>query len=155
MEDQYRAIRNYNIFQQLPSDRSATIEKLVRYSAGVRGYLDSDPDALINVGKGAVPNHLCGLGARTAISAVADFPEWERIVFTVDSGASEIVVPPGVALNLPLIHTRQLGTEYEVANGGVVVNLGKKRTDIITKIGSTTSMILSFQVAKCTSHFSQ
>ena len=73
---------------------------------------------------------------------------WERFFFTVDSGASETVVPLGVARNLPLIHTSQVGTEYEVANGGVVVNLGEKRADIITKLGSKSSMIMSFQVVK-------
>ena len=58
-----------------------------------------------------------------AISAVAVLPEWERIVLTVNSGASETVVLPDVASCLPLLHTSQVGTEYELANGGVVVNL--------------------------------
>ena len=67
---------------------------------------------------------------------------------TIDNGASEIVVPPDVARNLPLIHTSQMGTENEAANGGVAVNIGEKRADIITKLGSTNSMIMSFQVEK-------
>ena len=107
----------------------------------------------MQVGKEVVPNHLCGLWARKAISAVADLPEWERIVLTVASGASEAVVLPDVARKLPLIHISQVGTEYEVANGGDVVNLAEKRADIITKLGNTNSMIMSFQVVKVHSHF--
>ena len=41
-----------------------------------------------------------------------------------------------------------MGTEYEVAIGGVVVNLGEKRAEIITKLGNTNSMIMCFQVVK-------
>ena len=58
------------------------------------------------------------------------------------------LAPPDVARNLPLIHTSQVGTEYEVASSGVVVNLGEKRADIITKLGCKNSMIMSFQVVK-------
>ena len=103
---------------------------------------------MIKVGNEVIPNHLCGLWARKAISGVADLPEWERIVLTVDSGVSETLVPPYVARTLPLIHTNQVGTEYGVANGGVVVNLGEKRADIITKFGNTNPKIVSFQVVK-------
>ena len=80
---------------------------------------------MFRVGKDVFPSSLCGLWARKAISAVADLPEWGRIVLTVDSGASETVVPPDVASCLPLLHTSQVGAEYEVTNGGVVVNLGE------------------------------
>ena len=65
-----------------------------------------------------------------------------------DATLSETVVPPGVARNLPLNHTNVVGTEYEVANGGVVVNLGEKRAGIVTKLGSKTSMIMSLRVVK-------
>ena len=81
------------------------------------------------------------LGSRSA----ADLLEWERIVLTVDSGALETVVPPDVARILPLIHTSQAGTVYEAAIGEVVVNIGEKRADMITKFGNTSSMIMSFQ----------
>ena len=80
LADQDRASRNHNIFPQLPRDCSATIEQVANSSAGTRGYLDSDPAAMMKVGKEVVPNQLCGLWARKAISAVADLPEWERIV---------------------------------------------------------------------------
>ena len=72
----------------------------------------------------------------------------ERVILTVDSGASETVVPPDVARNLPLLDTSQVGTEYEVANGGVVVNLGEKRAEIITKLGNIISSVVSFQIVK-------
>ena len=65
----------------------------------------------------------------------------------VDSGASEIVVSPDVARNLPLIHTSQVGTEYELANGGAAVNSGEKRA-VTTKLGSKNSMIMMYHVVK-------
>ena len=145
--DRTRALRNYELFHQLPCG-TAVIAQVIGSSAGIQGWLDSDSDALVKVGREVFPSSLCGLWARRAISAVADLPEWERIVLTVDSGASETVVPPDVASCLPLLHTSQVGTEYEVANGGVVVNLGERRADVIMKLGSKTSMILSFQVVK-------
>ena len=122
-------------------DCSATIDQVIKSSAGIRGYLDYDADARMRVGKEVFPNSLCEVWARNTISAVADLPELERIFLNVDSGASETVGRPDVARNLPLIHTSQVGLENEVANGGVVVNLGNKRADIITKLGSTTSII--------------
>ena len=129
----------------MPRGCSSAIEQVTCSSAGIRGYLDADPDDFMRVGKDAFPSSLCGLWARKAVNAVADFPEWERIVLTVDSGASEIVVPPDVACILPLIHTSQAGTVYEAAIGEVVVNIGEKRADMITKFGNTSSMIMSFQ----------
>ena len=95
---------NYGIFLELPRHCSATIEQVANSSAGIRGHLDADPNALIRVGKEAFPNSLCRLWAQKAISAVAGLPGWERIVLAVDSGASEIVVPPDVAAtSLPVI----------------------------------------------------
>ena len=54
-------------------------------------------------------------------------PRWERVVFTVDSGASDTVVPPGVCSLAPLHHTEKVGTEYEVANSAIITNLGERR----------------------------
>ena len=121
-KDHDGATRNYGTFHQVPRDCSATIDQVVNSSAGICGYLDSDPDVLMRVDNEVFPNSRCGLWARKAISAVEDLPERERIVLTVDTGASETVaLLPDVARNLPLIHTSQVGTEYDVANGGVVV----------------------------------
>ena len=75
-------------------------------------------------------------------------PEWERVVLTVDSGASDIVVPPHVARNLPLLHSPKVGVEYEVANGGVIVNLGERRATVKIKMNSDASFIMSFQVVE-------
>ena len=131
MEEQALAGRRYEFFHQFPKGDSASTAQILGSSSGIQGYLNFDPDK-----------------AKKAISAVVDFPEWEGVILTVDSGASETVVPPDVARNLPLLHTSQVGTEYEVANGGVVVNIGEKRAGIITKLGNNTSLVVSFQVVK-------
>ena len=102
----------------------------------------------MKVGHGVFSSTLCGLWPKKAISAVAGLQELKRVVLTVDSGASEMVVPPDVARDLPLPHTSQAGTEYEAANGEVVVNFGEKRADIITELGNNTSLVMSFQVVK-------
>ena len=57
----------------------------------------------MKVDASAFPSSLCGLWAKQAISAVADLPEWEWLVLTVDSGASATVVPPDSAPDLPLL----------------------------------------------------
>ena len=66
-------------------------------------------------------------------------------VLIVDSGASDIVVPPHVANHLPLLHSPKVGFEYEVANGGVIVNLGERRATAKTKMDGDASFIMSFQ----------
>ena len=80
--------------------------------------------------------------------AANELPEWERIVLTVDSGASETVVPPHIARNLPLMPSPKVGTEYEVANGGVVVNLGERNAEIKLAESANTSFLMSFQVVE-------
>ena len=52
---------------------------------------------------------------------------WEKLTLTVDSGASDTVIPPTMLKWLQLMHSEKVGTEYEVANGEVVLNLGEKR----------------------------
>ena len=66
----------------------------------------------------------------------------------MDSGASDTVAPPNVACNLPILHSSRVGTDYEVANGGVAANLGERRAEAITKLGSETSLLMKFQVVK-------
>ena len=148
VEEQALACRRYETFHQYPKGDAASIEQVIGASAGIQGYLAFDPDLPMRVGQEVCSSTLCGLWAKKAISAVSDLPEWERVILTVDSGVSETVVPPDVARNLPLLHTSQVGTEYEAANGGVVVNLGEKRADIITKLGNTISLVVSFQIVK-------
>ena len=52
---------------------------------------------------------------------------WEKLTLTVDSGASDTVIPPSCMEWSFLFHTPKVGSEYEVANGAVVHNLGERR----------------------------
>ena len=69
---------------------------------------------------------------------------WEKLVLTVDSGASDTVVPPQCCNWSSIFHTDKVGTEYEVANGEVVHNLGERRCTI--KTGSIGELNIAFQV---------
>ena len=66
-------------------------------------------------------------------------------LLTVDSGASDTIVPPHVARNLLSSHPSKVGIEYEVANGGVIVNECERRAAVKTKMGSEASLIMSCQ----------
>ena len=115
-------------------------------SAGIAGWLEYDPERLVRVGGQVHPERLCGLWLKQSLMAAAEMPEWERVVLTVDSGASDTVIPPSVARHLPLINSDKVGIEYEVANGGVVVNLGERRAEVSTKMGHANTFLMSFQV---------
>ena len=104
-------------------------------SAGVQGYLDFDRDSLLRVGSEVIPAGLCGLWAKQALSAAAELPQWERVVLTVDSGASDTVIPPSVARSLPLLHSSKVGIEYEVANGATIPNLRERRCAVVNVSG--------------------
>ena len=103
---------------------------------------------MLKVGDQVHNASLCGLWAKQALMAASELPEWERIVLTVDSGASDTVVPPHVAKHLPLLPSPKVGMEYEVADGGVVVNLGERKGEIKTSLNGTSSFIMSFQVVE-------
>ena len=62
---------------------------------------------------------------------------WEKLTLTVDSGASDTVIPPGCCTWAALHHTNKVGNEYEVANGAVVHNLGERR--FIMRLGQKTN----------------
>ena len=51
-----------------------------------------------------------------------------------------------MARSLPLLHSSKVGIEYEVANGGVLVNLGEKKADVMLTEKGTRSFVMSFQV---------
>ena len=53
-------------------------------------------------------------------------PKWERLTLTVDSGASDTVVPRTVCSLAPLVKGARFGTEYEIANGDTVDNEGER-----------------------------
>ena len=53
-------------------------------------------------------------------------PAWEKLTLTVDSGASDTVVPPSVCSSAPLVRGSKFGIEYEIADGNTVENLGER-----------------------------
>ena len=59
------------------------------------------------------------------LSAIND-GGWEQITLIVDSGASDTVIPPKVCRAEEFRHSSKVGTEYEVADGGVAKNMGEK-----------------------------
>ena len=78
--------------------------------------------------------------------SVVQESEWELIVFTVDSGAPDSVVPLSVRLGLPLMDSDKVGLEYEVASGGDVVTLGEKHAEVRTSSNAKSSFLMIFQV---------
>ena len=53
--------------------------------------------------------------------------EWKEFTATVDSGASEHVVPPSAIDHIKLDDGPKKGCEYEVADGGTIENIGERR----------------------------
>ena len=141
------AIAHYEQFHRVQRG-SAFLEQVVKSSAGFEGWLDFEPDGFVQVGTEVHTATLCGLWARQALMAAREAPEWERVVLTVDSGASDTVMPPSVARNAQLLASPKVGTEYEVANGQVVVNLGEKRCEMKTGSNSSNCFMMSFQVVE-------
>ena len=74
------------------------------------------------------PSGISGLVERVkpGLSAVTK-EEWMPFTATVDSGASEHVVPPTAVNNVKLDDGQKKGCEYEVADGGTITNLGERR----------------------------
>ena len=81
-------------------------------------------------------------------AAAAPGVSWEKITLTVDSGASDTVLLPHMLRQVDLVHTVKVGTEYEVANGEVVHNLGEKRCLMRTGETSKDELDLVFQVVE-------
>ena len=52
------------------------------------------------------------------------------MVLTVDSGARDTVVPSSACSLAPLHMTNKVGVEFEVANGAVMENLGRRRVQM-------------------------
>ena len=149
-----RAIASYEHFHRLPRG-SGLVAMLATFSCRIAGWLEFDSTLPIHIGGGRVASGaLCGLWARQALSVVQE-SEWESIVFTVDSGASDTVVSPSVGKGLLLVDTDKVGLEYEVANGGVVVNLGEKHAEVRTSSGAKSSFLMSFQVVDVHKHFAR
>ena len=149
LDDALKHFRSYQSYARPEiADSHWNIEHVIVSSAGVRGWLDYNPDEYLRVGDEVYPADLCGLWARQALCVASEKPQWERVVLTVDSGASDTVVPPSVACSVPLMSTLKTGIEYEVANGGVVVNLGERRARVLTRKDGDKPLLMNFQVVK-------
>ena len=77
---------------------------------------------------------------KPGISAVGE-SEWKEFTATVDSGASEHVVPPTVADHVRLDAGPKKGIEYEVANGESIHNLGERRCIVGNDFNTTLNRI--------------
>ena len=70
-----------------------------------------------------------------------------NITLTVDSGASDTVIPPTVCRLAALVQGPKFGIEYEIANGDSVENLGERHVLMKTSEGEgSSSMEMRFQV---------
>ena len=61
---------------------------------------------------------------------------------------SDTVLQQCIARNVPLLQSSKVGIEYEVANGGVVINMGEKRAEMKLRESDQQSLIMSFQVVE-------
>ena len=76
---------------------ASVIENAIDSSAVINGWIDYGPNLLMSVGIEAFSSAVCGLWTKKASSAVADFPERERVVLAVDRGAwTALVTSPNV-----------------------------------------------------------
>ena len=67
----------------------------------------------------------------------------------VDSGASDTVMPPKVCRGsraAEIRHSSKVGTEYEVADGGVVRNLREKICELKLPEGDSDGLGIAFQI---------
>ena len=71
---------------------------------------------------------------------------WEKITLIVDSGASDTVMPPKVCRAAEIRHSSKVGTEYEVADGGVARNLGEKLCEMKINETDTIGLEIAFHV---------
>ena len=75
--------------------------------------------------------------------------QWQQLIITVDSGASESVAPAGAASNVQIVESpgSRSGVIYEVANAQVIDNLGQKDCTVMARGGSS-EQVLSFQICE-------
>ena len=73
---------------------------------------------------------------------------WEKLTLTVDSGASDTVVPPTVCTGAQLLTTgEKFGIEYEIADGNSIENLGERHCLMkTTEAEQSSNMEMKFQV---------
>ena len=70
----------------------------------------------------------------------------QKIVITMDSGATDSVAPASSATNVPMVESvgSKAGATYEVANGEIIHNFGQK--DCVLAAEGSSPQLLSFQV---------
>ena len=72
---------------------------------------------------------------------------WELIEITVDSGSCDTALPSNMLSSVALTPTENVGEEYEVADGHLILNEGEKRCVMMTQ-GSVVPKGTVFQVSK-------
>ena len=77
------------------------------------------------------------------VNAVKEEGDWEEVVMTVDSGATDTVMPPSLLPSVQLTEGAAFrrGVEYEMANGEMAPNLGEKRFKGVTEEGSEREVV--------------
>ena len=85
--------------------------------------------------------------AKEGLNAV-DEDEWILVEVIADSGACETVMPKNMCTGIKLRESvgSKAGTEYEVASGKSVPNLGERHCEIYCE-GASAAMLMHFQVA--------
>ena len=81
-------------------------------------------------------------------AATATGASLEKINLTVDSGASDAVLPPHMLRWVDLVHAGKVGTGYGVANGAVVRNFGEKRRLMLIGEKSHDELDIVFRVVE-------
>ena len=71
---------------------------------------------------------------------------WEKITLIVDSGAPDTVMPTKVCRAVEIRHSSKVGTEYEVADGGVARILGEKLCEMKINESDSVGLEIAFQV---------
>ena len=82
-------------------------------------------------------NAAVGITAKTD-GWLNDPSQWEVIRAIVDSGATVPVIHPSTGQGYEVLDSEasKAGVEYEIANGGVLANLGKKMIAVLTAEGT-------------------
>ena len=90
-------------------------------------------------------NYFKGLSGGT-LSSTLENDLWQKLVITVDPGASDSVAPASSATNVAITESPGIkaGATYEVANGEIIHNFGQK--DCVIAAGGSSPQLLSFQV---------
>ena len=88
-------------------------------------------------------NYFRGLNGGT-LSLAKESDTWQKIVITVDSGATDSAAPASSATNVPIVESlgSKAGATYEVANGEIIHNLGQKDC-VLAAEGSSPQLFFS------------